>query len=87
MCDLTIACITYDFFTKTEIAETVNDLHGIPCKKKKLLGGCTRDSRVKTSNDNVETAKDVNNTPGSPKEKMLRVSEDDLHGIPCKNPM
>ena len=52
------------------------------------MEGCTRDSLVKTNTDNVETVKDVNNTPGSPKETRLsRVSEHDLHGIPCTNPI
>ena len=32
------------------------------------LEGCTRDSRVNSNVDNVETVKDVNNTAGSPKE-------------------
>ena len=44
---------------------------------KNLLDGCTRDSRVKPTNVNVETAKDVNNTPGSPKEKCSRVDEEE----------
>ena len=43
---------------------------------KNLLGECTRDSRVKPTNDNVETAKDVNNTLGSPKEKRCFRVED-----------
>ena len=33
-----------------------------------MLEGFTLDSRVKSNIDNVETVKDVNNTPGSPKE-------------------
>ena len=74
------------------------DLHGIPCQIKILLTGFTRDSRVKTNSDNVETVKDVNNTLGSPKENKNRCPElvktiytrfrvknrlcKNLHGIP-----